>query len=190
MNCQQIFRNELLQDWLQIRELAININVNKKLKVSPYVFPKRIGDKIETSNRSYTVEEILGAGIQGSVYSVRDSTGQKYTLKVLHNTLSTADLLERHLLMDAWSHPGTRVTRVVDSDTEIGVIVFEYFRGIPLDSLYELAANTSLPKPINDLIDASKHTFVNAPQSSLFEKKNFNTAFDIDTQDIVFFDPY
>ncbi len=100
---------------------------------------------------SYVIEEEIGDGGMGTVYSCHHKTlGTRYALKVLDPKLARMDILRKRFLAEAKIqakvvHPHiVHVMDVLDSDKDGGIpgvlaIVMEYIEGEALDQIIERA---------------------------------------------------
>ncbi len=96
---------------------------------------------------SYVVENVIGEGGMGVVYSCHHKTlGTRYALKVLDSKLARMDILRQRFLAEAKiqatvRHPHiVHVMDVIDSDKDGGIpgilaIVMEYVKGEALDQI-------------------------------------------------------
>ena len=79
------------------------------------------------------------------------------------------------------------IQQYVDSDPATQKVLYRYFRGIPLDFLFDYASRNRIPEEIQKIVDqASDRYFDIKPKG--FEIKLFNLALDIDTLRIVVID--
>ncbi len=112
---------------------------------------QRIGTKVGT----YLVERVIGRGGMATIYAVKDEKGAARALKVLHQPMTTSDVIvarffEEAYLVNSVKHPG--VCRVVDdgvSEDGCPYLVMELLEGESLEAC--LAARNTLS--VGDALD-------------------------------------
>jgi hypothetical protein len=144
--------------------------------------------KFKIDGITYTAYDTLGTGGEGTVYSARDGTGNRFAVKVFRQKSSMESALRGfHILQKQ----GVDTAQVVKVDMSANVVLFKFVDGMPIIDILDAARTNPTLKPLAEKLRPLAEELENrVKKDPRVLPHGGNVVYEIPTGRLVVIDPW